>query len=322
MSEAASTVVVLPTVQRKTESPTRRTIRRFVRHRLAMAGLTILVLITIACMLGSDELALKVNIRMGYANQPPGTVLPVIDNRGAPILDAEGNETYRTYLLGTDGTGRDVLSRVLVGGRVSLLVALVSVAIATLIGTIVGVAAGYAGGRVDNILMRVVDVVLSFPTILLLLVVAAIVGPGLVTLVIMIGAVTWASGARIVRGQVLALREATFMEAARVVGLDASQMIRWHVLPNIVAPLVVFATFGVASVIIFEASLSYLGLGIQPPTPSWGNMLNSARSLTVLERYWWQWVPPAIMIVLTVLAVNFVGDGLRDALDQRATNDK
>lgn len=322
MSQAASTVVVLPTKHSKTESPTRRTIRRFVRHRLAMAGLTILVLITIACMLGNEQLALKVNIKMGYANQPPGTTLTVIDNRGKPVLDANGNEMTMTYVLGTDGTGRDVLSRVLVGGRVSLLVALVSVAIATLIGTIVGVAAGYGGGRIDNALMRIVDVVLSFPTILLLLVVAAIVGPGLVTLVIMIGAVTWASGARIVRGQVLALREATFMEAARVVGLDGPQMIRWHVLPNIVAPLVVFATFGVASVIIFEASLSYLGLGIQPPTPSWGNMLNSARSLTVLERYWWQWIPAAVMIVLTVLAVNFVGDGLRDALDQRATNDR
>jgi len=322
MSQAASSVVVVPTTHHKTESPTRRTIRRFVRHRLAMAGLTILVLITVACMLGNDQLAYKVNIKMGYANQPPGAVLPVIDNRGKPVLDANGNETMQTYLLGSDGTGRDVLSRVLVGGRVSLIVALVSVAIATLIGTFVGVLAGYSGGRIDNALMRLVDVVLSFPTILLLLVVAAIVGPGLVTLVIMIGAVTWASGARIVRGQVLALREATFMEAARVVGLDAPQMIRWHVLPNIVAPLVVFATFGVASVIIFEASLSYLGLGIQPPTPSWGNMLNSARSLTVLERYWWQWVPAAVMIVLTVLAVNFVGDGLRDALDQRATNDR
>jgi len=322
MTEAASPVVVVPTVHHKTESPTRRTIRRFVRHRLAMAGLTILILITVACLLGNEQLAYKVNIKMGYSNQPPGTVLPVVDNRGNPVVDANGDEIMQTYLLGTDGTGRDVLSRVLVGGRVSLIVALVSVAIATLIGTFVGVIAGYGGGRIDNALMRIVDVVLSFPTILLLLVVAAIVGPGLVTLVIMIGAVTWASGARIVRGQVLALREATFMEAARVVGLDAPQMIRWHVLPNIIAPLVVFATFGVASVIIFEASLSYLGLGIQPPTPSWGNMLNSARSLTVLERYWWQWVPAAVMIVLTVLAVNFVGDGLRDALDQRATNDR
>jgi peptide/nickel transport system permease protein len=322
MTDVASPVVVIPTAHRKTESPTRRTIRRFVRHRLAMVGLTILVLITIACLMGNEQLAYKVNIKMGYANQPPGTTLPVIDNRGKPVLDANGNEIMQVYLLGTDGTGRDVLARLLVGGRVSLIVALVSVAIETLIGTMVGVIEGYGGGRIDNALMRIVDVVLSFPTILLLLVVAAIVGPGLVTLVIMIGAVTWASGARIVRGQVLALREATFMEAARVVGLDAPQMIRWHVLPNIVAPLVVFATFGVASVIIFEASLSYLGLGIQPPTPSWGNMLNSARSLTVLERYWWQWVPAAVAIVLTVLAVNFVGDGLRDALDQRATNDR
>ena len=323
MTDAATgTVVVVPRTTHKTESPTRRTIRRFLRHRLAMVGLTTLILITIACVLGNEELANKQNLKMGYTNQPPGTTLPQTDSRGTPVLDANGDEIPQTFILGTDAIGRDVLARVLVGGRVSLVVALVSVALATLIGTIVGVAAGYGGGRIDNALMRFVDVVLSFPTILLLLVVSALVGPGLTTLVIMIGAVTWARGARIVRGQVLALREATFMEAARVVGLNGSQMIRWHVLPNIVAPLVVFATFGVASVIIFEASLSYLGLGIQPPTPSWGNMLNAARSVTVLERYWWQWVPPALMIVATVLAVNFVGDGLRDALDQRATNDR
>ena len=145
---------------------------------------------------------------------------------------------------------------------------------------------------------------------------------GFVTLVVMIGAVTWARGDRIERGQVLALRESQFIEAARVIGVSYGAMIRTHVLPNIVAPLVVFATFGVATVVIFEASLSYLGLGVQPPTPSWGNMVNAARSVTVLERYWWQWVPPGALIVLMVLAVNFVGDGLRDAFDQRATSDR
>jgi peptide/nickel transport system permease protein len=209
-----------------------------------------------------------------------------------------------------------------VGGRISLLVALISVAIATGIGTTVGVIAGYAGGWVDTTIMRFVDIVLSFPTILLLLVVAFLVGPGLVTMMVMIGLVTWAPGARIIRGQVLALRETTFIEAARVVGVSGPRMIFSHILPNIVAPLVVFATFGVATVIVFEASLSYLGLGVQQPTPSWGNLLHATRVVTVLERQTWQWIPPATFIVLMVLAVNFVGDGLRDAFDQRSTTER
>jgi peptide/nickel transport system permease protein len=138
----------------------------------------------------------------------------------------------------------------------------------------------------------------------------------------MIGVVTWAPGARIIRGQVLALRETTFIEAARVVGVSGPRMILTHILPNIVAPLIVFATFNVANVIVFEASLSYLGLGVQPPTPSWGNLVQQTRVVTVLERYVWQWAPAAAFIVSMVLAVNFVGDGLRDALDQRSTADR
>jgi peptide/nickel transport system permease protein len=170
--------------------------------------------------------------------------------------------------------------------------------------------------------MRLVDMILSFPIILLLIVAAAIVGPGIATLVVIVGLVTWAPAARIVRAQILSLREATFVEAARVVGLTDRRMIAAHILPNIVAPLVVFATFNVAQVIIFEASLSYLGLGVQPPDPSWGNMLNAAHQINVFESYLWQWVPPAILIVLMVLSVNFVGDGLRDAFDQRATSQR
>jgi peptide/nickel transport system permease protein len=284
----------------RTESPSRRAIRRFLRHRLALLGLATIIVIVLLAVVGDAEAANRQNLRQGFINAPPGN----------------------GFLLGTDALGRDVLARTLVGGRISLLVALVSVAIATLIGTAVGVLAGYLGGAVDMVLMRFVDVVLSFPVILILLLVAALVGPGLVTLVVMIGAVTWSRGARIVRGQVLSLRESTFIEAARVVGVSDAQMIRSHILPNIIAPLVVFATFGVATVVIFEASLSYLGLGVQPPTPSWGNMLNTARSVTVLERYTWQWIPPATFIVLMVLAVNFVGDGLRDAFDQRATSER
>jgi peptide/nickel transport system permease protein len=280
------------------ESPTRRALRRLVRHRLALIGIVVIAVMVVLSIVGDEFRAYDQNLRLGFTNRPPG---------GA-------------FLLGTDALGRDILSRLLVGGRISIAVALVSVGIATTIGTAVGVAAGYFGGLVDQVLMRFVDIVLSFPTILLLIVAAAIVGPGALTLVVIIGLVSWAPASRIVRGQILSLREATFVEAARVIGVTDWKMIQSHILPNIIAPLVVFATFSVASVIIFEASLSYLGLGVQPPDPSWGNMLNAARTVTVLERYFWQWVPPAVFVILTVLSANFIGDGLRDAFDQRATS--
>jgi peptide/nickel transport system permease protein len=301
VKEAAAPIVV-EVASRPHASPGRRALRRFLRHRLAIVGLFTIAVIAVLAVIGSEEKALALNLKPGYPNQPPGA-LP-------------------DFPLGTDALGRDVLARTLVGGRVSILVAVISVAIATGIGTTVGVISGYAGGKTDALLMRFVDIVLSFPTILLLLVLAFLVGPGLVTMMIMIGVVTWASGARIMRGQVLSLREMTFVEASRVVGVSGPRMIRSHILPNIVAPLVVFATFGVATVIVFEASLSYLGLGVQPPTPSWGNILQQARAVTVLERYPWQWVPAASLIVLMVLAVNFVGDGLRDAVDQRSTSER
>jgi peptide/nickel transport system permease protein len=291
---------VVPVQAQRSDSPGRLALRRLIRHRLAVPGLVVIAIMIILALLGDEFRAYDQNLRPGYTNRPP-----------------DGQ-----FLLGTDALGRDILSRLLVGGRISIAVAFVSVALATLIGTAVGVAAGFFGGRVDNVLMRVVDIVLSFPAILLLLVVSALVGPGVFTLMLIIAVVSWAPASRIVRGQILSLREATFVEAARVIGVSDARMIRSHILPNIVAPLIVFATFGVATVIIFEASLSYLGLGVQAPTPSWGNMLNVARSITALEQYPWQWVPPATFIVLMVLSVNFVGDGLRDALDQRATSQR
>jgi len=299
---AAPLVVPVTTITRAVESPRRRALRRFLRHRLALIGLVTIIIIVALALLGSEEAALKQNLKLGFTNQPPGKI--------------------PGYPLGTDALGRDVLARTLVGGRVSILVALVSVVIATVIGTVIGVISGYLGGRVDGALMRVVDIVLSFPIILLLIVVAYTIGPGLVTMMVMIGVVSWAQGARIIRGQVLALRETSFIEAARVIGVSTPRMIATHILPNVVAPLVVFATFLVASVVVFEASLSYLGLGVQPPTPSWGNLVQQTRVVTVLERYPWQWVPAATFIVLMVLAVNFVGDGLRDAFDRRGTSDR
>ena len=279
------------------DSPLRRTLRRFRRHRLAVLGLGIVVVLVILAVVGSEAAALKQNL--GNANKPPSAA----------------------NWLGTDRIGRDVLSRTLVGGRVSLLVGLVAVVFATAIGMVLGALAGFYR-RLDFVIMRLVDIVMSFPTIVLLLVAVAVIGPGIIQMMVMIGLLAWPTPCRIVRGQFLQLREADFVTAARVLGVRDRAIVMRHILPNSLAPLLVYASLAVASVVLLEAGLSYLGLGVQPPTASWGNMLNAARTLTVLEQYWWEWVPPGLMTVTFVLAVNFVGDGLRDAFDPRSTHDR
>ena len=277
------------------DSPARRALRRFLRHRLAVVGLVIGIIFVVAALVGSEEVALRQSL--SDASQPPSA----------------------EHWFGTDRTGRDVFSRTLVGGRVSLLVGVVAVAFATIIGTVLGAIAGYYR-RADLVIMRVVDIVMSFPTIILLLIAVAVLGAGILNLMIMIGLITWTLPCRIVRAQFLQLRESDFVIAARTIGLSDRAIVMRHILPNSLAPLLVFMSLGVASAVLTEAGLSYLGLGVQPPTPSWGNMLNAARSLTTLERFPWQWVPPAVMTVLFVLAVNFIGDGLRDAFDPRSTH--
>jgi peptide/nickel transport system permease protein len=284
---------VLPPI----ETPLRRTIRRFLRHRLAVIGLVIIVVLVVLAFLGSEQIALKQNL--SQANKPPSP----------------------EHWLGTDRNGRDILQRTLVGGRVSILVGLVAVAIATVIGTVLGAFAGYYR-RADFVVMRVVDIVMSFPTIVLLLVAVALMGPGLTNMMIMVGLISWTIPCRIVRGQFLQLRDSDFIMAARVLGVRDRSVVVSHILPNSLAPLLVYASLGVASVVLLEAGLSYLGLGVQPPTPSWGNMLHEATNVTVLEQQVWQWAPAGFLTVLFVLAVNFVGDGLRDAFDPRSTNDR
>jgi peptide/nickel transport system permease protein len=279
---------------RAPDTPFRKALRRFRRHRLAMAGLTIIALLVIAALLGSESAALEQNLRA--MNKPPSG----------------------EHLFGTDRIGRDILARTLVGGRISLAVGLVAVFFSTSIGLTLGSLAGYYGGWFDQIIMRVVDVVLSFPVIILLLCVASLVGPSIFNVMAMIGLLTWPTPCRIMRGQFLTLRERAFVEAAHCLGVTDFQIAVRHIIPNAIAPVLVYASFAVATAVLLEAGLSYLGLGVQPPTPSWGNMLNTARNISTMERTSWQWVPPAIMTVLFVLAVNFVGDGVRDALDPQA----
>ena len=221
--------------------------------------------------------------------------------------------------LGTDKLGRDTLTRVFVGGRVSILVATAAVAISSGVGTLLGLIAGYRRGRVDSLIMRVTDVFMSFPLFVLLIVLVSMLGPSATIVILILGFFSWMGVARLVRSQVLSVMTEPSIEAAVAAGARSSRLIVKQVLPNSFVPIIVASTLGVANAMLSEAALSFLGLGIiQPPTPSWGNMLNAAQSLQVLINEPWVWIGPGAAIGLTVLSINFVGDGLRDALDPHA----
>ncbi|MFQ5538684.1 MAG: ABC transporter permease [Gemmatimonadota bacterium] len=219
------------------------------------------------------------------------------------------------HLLGTDQLDRDVLSRILYGARISLSIGFVAVGIAVTIGTLVGAVAGYAGGVVDRMLMRFVDMVMAFPRLILLIAIVALVEPSIFLIVAVLGLTLWPTTARIVRGEILKLREAEFVLAARALGFSTPRIIFRHLVPNALAPVIVTATLGIGNTIVLEAGLSFLGLGVQPPTPSWGSMVADGRAH--LLDAWWISTFPGLAIVFTVLAFNLVGDGLRDALDPR-----
>jgi peptide/nickel transport system permease protein len=290
------------TVQRtQIESPGRRAVRRFLRHKLAVAGLIFMVVVTLVAF----------------------PLAPVV----APIppektdLRAVRQPPSAEHWLGTDLIGRDVLSRVVYGGRVSIAVGLFAVLIFMTIGTVLGGLAGYYGGRVDAIIMRATDTVMAFPVLVILISIVAIIGPGLQNVMLAIGLISWTGVARLVRSQVLSIRAMDFVLAAKASGIPEGQILSRHIFPSIVGPITVAGSFGIAGAILTEASLSFLGLGVQVPTPSWGNMLNEAQSIQLIESFPWLWLPPGILISLCVLAINFIGDGLRDALDPRMTLD-
>jgi peptide/nickel transport system permease protein len=268
-----------------------------VRHRLALVGLAFVTLITIAALLTP-----WVSPYDPYEMQLP-------EARQSPSLE---------HPLGTDKLGRDTLTRVLTGGRVSLAVTVSAVAISVLIGTSLGLVAGYCRGWIDAVISRVTDVFMAFPLVVLLIVLVSMVGPSALNVVLILGCFSWMVITRVVRGQVLSVMNEPYIEAAITAGATPAWVLLRQVLPNTFVPIVVASTLGVANAMLSEAALSFLGLGIQPPTPSWGNMLNAAQALQVLVNEPWVWVGPGCAIALTVLSINFVGDGLRDALDPHA----
>jgi peptide/nickel transport system permease protein len=278
-------------------SPGRRTLKRFLSHRLAMIGAIILGIMTI-CAIFAPLLA----------PYDPNT----IDLRH--ISESPSSEHW----FGTDNVGRDIFSRVLYGARISLSVGVVAVSIYLTIGFVLGAISGYFGGLTDTVIMRFTDIMMCFPTFVLILILVGMVGPNIVNIMLVIGLFGWPGIARLVRGQVLQLRELDYVLAARALGGTSRYVMLRHILPNVIGPLTVAGSLGIAGAILAEAGLSFLGLGVVAPTASWGSMLSDARNPATMATQPWLWVTPGLLISLAVLSANFIGDGLRDAFDVRS----
>lgn len=275
--------------------PPSRVWRRLRRHKPAVASAVAVLAVTVLCMAAPLLAPYPFDaIDLGSIRQPPSW----------------------QHWMGTDDLGRDLLTRVLYGGRISILIGIFSALIGTGLGSFIGAVAGFFGGRMDNLLMRFTDVVYSIPTLPLLIVLSSYSQAVVSSMALIIGLLSWMATARVVRGEVLTLKETTFVEAARSLGATDLRLISRHILPNAVGPIVVGATLAVGNAIILESSLSFLGLGVQPPTPTWGNLLMDAQSTMATKP--WLTIFPGLAILLVVLSVNFIGDGLQDALDPTA----
>lgn len=270
--------------------------RRFGRHRMAIAGITLFLLLSGAALFAPW-------IAWHDANK--------ID------LDNFDRGPSLSHPFGTDKGGRDLFARLLDAGRVSVSVGIAAALISAGIGTLLGLVSGFAGGWTDNIIQRFTELVMTFPTLFAVLIMVAIIGPNVFNVIAVIGVLGWTGKCRLVRGQVLSLREMDYVTAARAVGAGNARMLFLHVLPGVLPYVALASTTTIGGAILTEASLSFLGLGVQPPQATWGNMMSGAQSLFVLEHKPWVWLPPGLAISLTVLSTFFIADGLRDALDPR-----
>lgn len=280
--------------EKKTNDST--VIKRFIHHRLALIGFVVLCILILCVAFLPSILHLD----------------PFSTGRGLPF-SAPTSELP----LGVDNAGRDSFARLVYGGRVSLLVGILSTVISLLIGVPLGTIAAYYGGWIDVLIMRVADIFISFPSTIFILVLVSVLGPSMWTLIVVMGILSWPEFARLIRGSVMSIRKKEYVESARAIGSRDIRVILRYILPNAVGPIIVAATFRVAGAILQESSLSFLGMGVQAPAASWGNILNGAQSITVLTTCPWAWVPAGVMLIITICCINFIGDGLRDALDPR-----
>lgn len=276
----------------------RNFIKRYSRNRLAVFGFFTFILIALAVLILPSFLPYtESQIDATAFNQAPGS----------------------NHLLGTDDVGRDVLARLLYGGRVSLFVGIMSTAISVVIGIPLGLLAAFYRGALETMVMRASDIFMTIPSTILILFLVSMFGPSIVTVTVVIGVLGWTKFARQIYGTVLSVREKDYVEGGIAIGEKDSRVITKYILPNAIAPIFISITFRIASAIILESSLSFLGMGVQPPAASWGNMLYNAQSITILKSRAWMWLPPGLMLMTTILSINFIGNGLRDALDPKTS---
>jgi peptide/nickel transport system permease protein len=278
-----------------THSPARRAWHRFRRNKLAMGGLIVLTILVLASFLAPWLAKDPTAIDLGAVLEPPS----------------------REHLLGTDQAGRDVLARLLWGGRISLTIGFAAAISTVLLGALLGLLAGYRGGAVDWFIMRLVEIVLSFPSLVLVIFFVTLLGRNLGSIILVMVLFQWPLSCRLVRNMTVSIKEWEFVQAARGFGARGFHTTLRHILPGVIGPLTVAGTLLAATAILLESALSFLGFGISPPTATWGSILNEAQSLTIIESMPWLWIPAGALITMTVLSINFVGDGLRDALDPR-----